>query len=134
MHQVLFEVPSEQESLFQLDSHFSPSLLRCLKRNVSFGRIPNHDRTPSDWREVQANRGVASLLMPKELFSRLVRTIIGASSSEDLFGKIPEAGSDALAKLVKELSTLCAVSQQAARIRLETLGFIRDPNEPMLVE
>ena len=126
LHRMLFEVPSEQPSLFQLDSHSIPSLMRCLRRNVSFGRIP------SDWREVQANRGMAALLMPKRFLSGLVQTIVGAKSTEDLIGKIPEEGSVGLTQLVKEISSLCEVSQEAARIRLEALRLIPNPNEPML--
>ena len=127
LHQRLFEMPVEQELLFPVDdSSSNPSLLRCLRRNVSFGPVR------SDWREVQANRGMASLLMPKKLVSGLVRTIVGASSAEDLIGKTPEAGSVALTKLVKELGSLCKVSKEAARIRLETLSLIRDPNESIL--
>ena len=127
LHRMLFEVPFEQEPLLPIGDRSNPSLLRCLKRNVSFRRMP------SDWREVQANRGMASLLMPKSLFPSLVRTVLDASRTDDLLAHIPEEGSYDLAELVKELSKLCEVSQEAARIRLKTLGLTREPGEPMLV-
>ena len=127
LHRGLFEVSPEQGSLFHLDNRSIPSLMRCLNRNVSFSQ-----GLGGDWKEVQANRGMAALLMPKRFFSELVRTIVGASSTEGLIGKIPKAGSVDLAKLLRELSSLCEVSQEAARIRLETLDLISNPNEPML--
>ena len=126
LHRMLYEVPFEQGSFFDTSSPSSSSLLRCLKRNVSFSRVP------SDWREVQANRGMASLLMPKSHFSGLVRSVVGASTTDDLLVKIPEEGSIAFADLVSEVSSLCGASQEAARIRLETLGLVRSKNEPVL--
>ena len=126
LHRMLFEVPFEQESFFEIDSHSGSSLLRCLKRNVSFSR------GPSDWKEIQANRGMASLLMPKSHFAGLVRKAVGATVDDDLLAKIPVAGSPAFYDLVREVSSLCDVSQEAALIRLETLGLVRNQNELML--
>ena len=123
LHRMLFEVPFEQEPLFEAGTPSTPSLLRCLKRNVSFSRVP------SDWREVQANRGMASLLMPKRYFSELVRTVAGVRNANDLPAKLPIEGSTALEDLLREVSSLCGVSMEAARIRFETLGIVRHENQ-----
>ena len=123
LHRILFEVSIEQQSLFEIGAPAASSLLRCLKRNVSFSRIP------SDWREVQANRGMASLLMPKRHFSGLVRQVVGAGEADDLLAQIPMKGSAAFEDLVREISTLCGVSREAARIRFETLRIVRNENE-----
>ena len=123
LHRMLFEVPFEQEPLFAAGTPFTPSLLRCLKRNVSFSRVP------SDWREVQANRGMASLLMPKRHFSALVRTVAGVTNANDLLAKPPVVGSNALDDLIREISSLCGVSMEAVRIRFETLGIVRHENQ-----
>lgn len=63
LHRVLFEVPLTQGKLFEEEPAPSQTLMRCLKRDVAPGR------GASDWREVQANRGMAALLMPRRLFS-----------------------------------------------------------------
>lgn len=126
LHAKLFEMPSQQGSLFDIQSDPSPALLRCLKRNVSFSRVS------SDWREVQANRGMAGLLMPNTHFSRLVRTAVGATITDDLLEKMPVQGSTAFDSLIKEVSSLCEVSRAAACIRLETLGLVRGQDQLLL--
>ncbi len=126
LHRKFFEAPSEQASFFDAGSRFDHGLMKCSKLNVSF------NRGPGDWKEVQANRGMASLLMPRSLFPGLVHTVVGAGGDDDLLAHVPETDSAAHAKLVKELSKLCEVSREAARIRLETLGLTRSSNEPML--
>ena len=62
LHRMLFELNPEQGSLFPDGEATGPTLLRCLKREVTYRTIGR------DWREVQANRGMAALLMPKTLF------------------------------------------------------------------
>src|SRR5882724_4003004 len=59
MHRTLFEMVGEQGSLFEADesNRTSQRLMRCLKGDVLF-----RDGA-TDWREVQANRGMAALLM-----------------------------------------------------------------------
>jgi hypothetical protein len=64
-HRCLFNLNPEQRSLFaeDTDAREQPQRLqRCLKRDVVYGRMG------SDWREVQANMGMAALLMPRPLF------------------------------------------------------------------
>jgi hypothetical protein len=126
MHRVLFEVNQNQESLFQMEEQAGPQrLMRCLKKNVLFrrGRV-------SDWREVQANMGMAALLMPQSLFRRLAadvveRRCLGAGA---LVG-----GSAAAETLTAEMAALFDVSRQAAGIRLETLEILSPMGQPWLV-
>ena len=49
LHRRLFGAPAEQGVLFDVDEVDTPRMMRCLARDVSFGRCH------SDWREVQAN-------------------------------------------------------------------------------
>ncbi len=109
LHRILFDAAPNQPSLFpgEATSTASSSLLRCLKRDLG-PRARN-----ADWREVQANKGMAALLMPRKLFGKVARSTL-TDCSEDT-----RAASKALA-------TRFAVSRQAATIRLRTLGFIKD--------
>jgi hypothetical protein len=109
LHRTLFDVDLNQGSLFAAEptAHESSRLHRCLKRDVA------HRTTPADWREVQANRGMAALLMPRAVFKRAARHL-GAGSGGDV-----DSATRALAELF-------GVSRQATTIRLRTLGFIRD--------
>ncbi len=64
LHRILFELDQSQGTLFAhpaSETTEKPRLMRCLKRDFGVtGR--------GDWREVQANRGMAALLMPREVF------------------------------------------------------------------
>jgi hypothetical protein len=74
-----------------------------------------------DWREVQANMGMAALLMPRELFDR---------EAADAFlrrGTVmpPVSASEPwLDIVVAVLASRFKVSKQAARIRLQVMGYI----------
>ncbi|MDR7470714.1 MAG: ImmA/IrrE family metallo-endopeptidase [Armatimonadota bacterium] len=57
LHRALVEPDPSQTSLFDPPDR----LFRCLHREVAFGG-------GSDWQEVQANRFMAALLMPKSVF------------------------------------------------------------------
>ena len=126
LHRILFEVPFEQGELFSILPESRPSLFRCLARDVSF-RGAN-----SDWKEVQANMGMAALLMPAEVFSDVVRLVVGARTYNSLTTQIPDANSVEHRDFVAELSRRFEVSQQAARIRLVTLGLERGATRSML--
>jgi len=116
LHRVLFEVDG-QESLFPEEVTFSGgAMMRCLKRDVGYGRRAN-----ADWREVQANRGMAALLMPRRVFHRVTRrelADIGISRSA------LKAGDPKLTHLVRRLAERFEVSRQAASIRLSTLRYV----------
>ncbi len=72
LHRVLFEVPLSQETLFEDELERTPTLMRCLKCDVSLGR------RFVDWREYQANYGMAALLMPRKLFAAIANDIEGS--------------------------------------------------------
>lgn len=125
MHRILFELNEGQAALFSIEPQSPPRhLMRCMKKNVLFrGRA-------SDWREVQANMGMAALLMPQSLFRAVVgRTVANLHVPSD--GLI--AGSPAAARLTAEVATLFDVSRQAASIRLETIGLLSSARQPWLI-
>lgn len=127
LHRNLYEQPPEQRAFrFYDDDGVDPTLMRCLERNITF-RIATYD-----WREYQANQGMAALLMPGSLFSEVTQNIVGADYAEDLPFQIPSTDSRDFWGLLRELSCRFEVSQEAARIRLEVLGLTRDSCEPML--
>ena len=126
LHRALVEVPFEQASFFsETAKEPSSRLLRCLKRDVSFRR-GNYD-----WKEVQANRGMAALLMPTRVFREVVLDTLKDDNFDDLSVRFPETGSAEFSDLLLGLSRRCEVSQEAARIRLETLGLARSSEETM---
>jgi Zn-dependent peptidase ImmA (M78 family) len=101
-------------SLFGSSGDTAPrkKLHRCLKRDVAYRQV-------SEWREVQANIGMAALLMPKNSFIQVARAEIAAL----LPGKSTLSDEEGAA-IVSRLASKCSVSRQAARIRLETLGLL----------
>jgi IrrE N-terminal-like domain len=112
LHNVLFRVDERQADLFQgAPNSAAHGLMRCLKRDVG----PSVQ--VSDWREVQANRGMAALLMPRELF----RHVAGAAMSS-LGISAPATGSPDASVLASEVAVRFGVSRQAAKIRLATLN------------
>lgn len=121
LHRSLYELPAGQLGLFAPEPVQAPTsaLMRCLKRDVSFA-----DGRPYDWREVQANRGMAALLMPQSLFGAVARRLLAREDQDTLVTGLPRAGSPQFAALATELSRRFEVSRQAARIRLQTLGLI----------
>ena len=125
LHRCLVEHPSNQGVLFR-QSGQEPVQTRCLDRNIWFAR------GPGDWKEVQANRGMASLLMPSAVFIGLVRNILDVQPTDDLLTRVPVADTREFSVLVRDLSNWCQVSQQAASIRLQTLGLTRLSSQPML--
>ena len=68
---------------------------------------------------MQANQGMASLLMPSGPFVTVIREIVGAQATGDLLAHIPAADTRAFSDLIRELSVRCQVSREAARIRPE---------------
>jgi hypothetical protein len=113
LHRSLFDFEANNLALFA-EAATAPAskLQRCLKREVTF-------RPTSDWREVQANQGMAALLMPRSLFAAAARTEIEKVSPGA--GTVPAGREDAIAAA---LAATFEVSKQAARIRLTTLHFV----------
>jgi hypothetical protein len=126
IHRVLFEVNQDQKTLFQMPDQAEPQrLMRCLKKNVLF-----RGGGASDWREVQANMGMAALLMPQSLFRRLAGKV---AEQHHLAAEALSIGSTAAAILTAEMAALFDVSRQAAGIRLETLGIVSPVGQPWLI-
>lgn len=124
MHRMLFELEDDGDLFGDgIATRTSQRLMRCLKANVLF-----RDGA-ADWREVQANRGMAALLMPRALFQRIAAAAAArlAISPDDLV-----VGSLAAQRLAAEIAPLLEVSKQAARIRLETLGLLIIPGQARL--
>lgn len=116
----------DQENLFEEEP---PSSKRCLQRCFARDIFPSPGRPPSDWREVQANKGMAALLMPRPVFCEAAcQQIRQAGWSEDqIFQDSPEAQI-----LTVELARFFQVSRQACEIRLRTLNFLHDRSQPRL--
>lgn len=115
LHQQLFDASVQQSVMFVHEEQPSPRLLRCLKRNVSYGYGGN------DWREIQANRAMGALLMPRTFFSQIARQQLISVSGD---AASAEAGSSRATSLTRQMANRCGVSKQAASIRLQTLGFL----------
>jgi hypothetical protein len=118
LHRDLIEPSADQPALFDENTAHEGGgrVVRCLKRDVRF------DREPRDWREVQANYGMAALLMPRQVFMEVAREEAGGLRPEPLpFA----AGADAAFALAGRVAWRFMVSRQAASIRLETLGLVR---------
>ena len=128
LHRRLVEVPQAQGLLFTHsgESQLEPVVTQCLQRDIWFAR------GTGDWKEVQANQGMASLLMPSSPFVGVTREIVGAQATDDLLAHIPTVDTRAFSDLIRELSMRWQVSKEAARIRLNTLGLTRASSEPML--
>ena len=127
-HSRLFDISDQQESLFPDSScqEVKTSLMRCQGSDISFRRR-NYD-----WKEYQANRGMASLLMPSRPFSELAIGLVGGRVSGHHHTLFPEADSTEYQELLRELGRLFQVSLEAASIRMETLGLKSTSDEPML--
>lgn len=117
LHRDLYDPRVENLDLFAaMPSEPAPAkaLHRCLKRDVGY-----EQNGRSDWREVQANKGMAALLMPRGVFGELARREI--SSAYRVATVLPEDAAAVAARLADRFE----VSRQAAEIRLKTLGFVR---------
>lgn len=123
LHRVLFELPLSQDTLFDLEVQTTPTLMRCLKRDVSPGR------RVSDWREFQANQGMAALLMPRKLFSSIAQDERAALELPPF--PLPDGSVDA-DQLVRRVAARFDVSRQATEIRLRTLGLVADSSAQAL--
>jgi hypothetical protein len=127
LHRVLFPAMRNQMNLFGSDEpeKAEPRLFRSLKRDVSFRY------RGGDWREIQANKGMAALLMPKTVFVR----VCDQEVRRQPFSRLPvHAGYPEVLDLAVRLSEAFQVSRQAASIRVEHLDVLRRYNEPSLLE
>jgi len=99
----------------------SSGLMRCLHRDVmpvntqDWSRVRRH----GDWREIQANRAMAALLMPGLTFKRVASQ---QTAKLGLNGISP--GSSSTELLAAAMADVFNVSKQAATIRLGTLQVV----------
>jgi hypothetical protein len=110
LHRPLFELNVDQQSLFGDDVIVDDPVIRCYKRETSFG---GRSTDPREW---QANKGMAALLMPRSVFGEAARIAVSTNAS-------------ALA-IVEGLARRFEVSREATRIRLSTLGFLDAQGAP----
>lgn len=125
VHRCLFNLNEDQYSLFDDPEPMEPEvkhLQRCMKRNVLFRG------TTTDWREIQANMGMAALLMPKALFVAAFH-----QEMERLGVDRVSKDSATLVTLVAQLATRFKVSKQATGIRLETLELLMQSGQTLLL-
>lgn len=118
LHSVLFTRGAALPGLFgsepeDVAATSTPILHRCLKRDVTFGG-------GSDWKEVQANIGMAGLLMPRDVLLPVFRAEVEAA----LQGRSPVRGTPEATALAARLAARFQVSRQAALIRLDTLDLL----------
>ena len=120
VHRCLFNLNDDQPSLFDDPEPAEPvvkHLQRCLKRDVLF-------RGGGEWKEVQANMGMAALLMPKALFVAAFRQEKERAGLDRV-----DRCSDIATILVEKFATRFKVSKQATRIRFETLQLLSTPGQ-----
>lgn len=98
------------------------TVMRCLHRDVNDVRTQDWGRTSrrQDWREVQANRGMAALLMPSRTFKDVAFDQIAKLGLSDL-----HSSPDSAETLATAIAGIFQVSKQAALIRLGTLQVVR---------
>jgi Zn-dependent peptidase ImmA (M78 family) len=97
------------------------AVMRCLHRDVNDVSTQDWGRASrrQDWREVQANRGMAALLMPSRTFRDVAfdqMTKLGLSNLH--------SSSDSAETLATAVAGIFQVSKQAALIRLGTLQLV----------
>jgi hypothetical protein len=91
--------------------------MQCLHRDIEVA--PNlQSRTTRDWREVQANRGMAALLMPESIFKRV------AAMNGGVKGSLADGSEGGGAALIAAIASSFEVSRQAATYRLQGFGFL----------
>jgi hypothetical protein len=90
-------------------------------RDLADEADPNVD--VRDWKEVQANMGMASLLMPRKLFLSEVRRILEVG--DPAFPPFARE-SEIATRLTDELSVTFQASREATGFRLAGFGFMED--------
>lgn len=127
LHRCLFDLNPAQGKLFgDNDGEERPghSLQRCLKRDIAFGSTGN------EWREVQANMGMAALLMPRSVFIGVLHQEMERAGETGIH---IAQNSREHQKYAALLGARFSVSKQAAAIRLVTLGLLSTAGQGHLI-
>lgn len=123
LHRYLFEpgLTPQMSSEVTAPHKVTTGLMRCLTRDVAPVNDKNwaQVRRKPDWREVQANRGMAALLMPSRIFRRVATQQISEFNMSSV-----SSGTIDSTTLAAAMSELFKVSKQAATIRLESLNIV----------
>ena len=124
LHRRLFETSPSQGTLFELPlpgAGNEDHIIQCANNDIGF------DLGNYDWREYQANRGMACLLMPRKSF-------IAVAKAESARLACPIwPGSWEHRTLVRCLSVSFEVSRHAATIRLKALEQLIGIGQSQLV-
>jgi len=115
LHRPLFQISEIQGDFFSEVNNLRSKevIIKCFKKNVGFSR------GQVDWREYQANKGMAAILMPQRLVKEMAKHKIGPNHN-----KLLEDYSREAMLLIESISDLFQVSRQAAEIRLKDIGII----------
>lgn len=124
LHRYLFDPEMAQLAGAQVggNTHVELTrLMRCLHRDIMpvSAQDWSQIRRRRDWREIQANCGMAALLMPSSPFKRVAfqqMTNLGLSAVS--------VGTTSADTLTAAMAEIFNVSKQAAMIRLETLQVV----------
>jgi hypothetical protein len=127
LHRNLFPADKGQGMLFALDDETSDD-----GRHGTYQHLERNEvrRGPVDYREVQANKGMAALLMPKGLFLTL------CDSERQRLGFEPDSlleGATETYQLAKALGGLFDVSTESVQIRLKELNLLATPGQVRLL-
>jgi hypothetical protein len=125
LHVHLYDRPlDDHPTLFADDGKEAgpPKAAQCLKRDIE-------STAKADWREWQANQGMAALLMPRSLFLPVAAAAIERLS---LHPEELEAGTGGAGRLTAALGERFVVSRQAAGIRLTETRVIASAGQPRL--
>lgn len=120
-HRQLFISDTDTLSLFG-DAPAEPEKPAILCRNTSIAATGYQ----GEWWEFQANRCMASLLLPKRLLVPSVTGLLEVFGVSD-FAKAQQKGMDE--ELIRSLSNTFDVSWQAVLFRLQDLGFVPTTGE-----
>lgn len=127
VHRSLFPSDKSQGTLFALDDESSDD-----GRHGTYQHLERNEgrRGPVDWREVQANNGMAALLMPKGLFLAFYGT------ERERLGFSPDSlleGASETYQLAKALGSIFDVSTESVQIRLKELNLLATPGQERLL-
>jgi len=124
MHRILFLDAGQQPLFTNTNPEKAKALFRCSAADVLF-----RTSSRSDSHEVQANMGMAALLMPRTLFKQIATEAINVAGFPS--GILPH-GNDREPAVVAGLAQRFEVSKQAAAIRLQTLRLVLKEGEQTL--
>lgn len=126
LHKQVYHADKNQVSLFDYLKEEPTPFTKCRMNEVEGGR--RELVTDDDWMEWQADQMASALLMPRRTFSSEVRERFKRVNMNKAFYRMgTNFETDIWAEvMVYELADLFEVSATSARIRLKTLGFIKE--------